>query len=240
MLKPHPRLVFEETFQGDALNPQTWNIEVGEKWANNEKQCYVKTEKNLRFESNGIKLVADLNTEDPRCRYQSTRINTRGKKEWLYGTFIVRAKVPKGIGSWPAIWFLPTDIGKVRWPLCGEIDLMEHVGKDPEVIHFSLHSAKHNHIINTQRTKFQKIPGVLDAFHDFKMIWRPEGLSFFVDDVHYVTFEKIPNDVIESWPFDKPYYLILNLAVGGNWGGVIADNDLPYQMDVASIKVYQE
>jgi beta-glucanase (GH16 family) len=239
MLKPHEKIVFEETFKSPNLNRDVWNIEVGEKWFNAERQCYVDQRKNLVFHENGMRLIADLNPDSDRCRYQSTRMNTRGKKEWQYGTFIVRAKVPKGVGSWPAIWFLPTDIGKVKWPLCGEIDLMEHVGYNPEVIHFSLHSQKQNHIIHTQRTKFETIPGVLDDFHDYKMIWRPEGISFFVDEKHYVTFEKKPDDLEDSWPFDKPYYLILNIAVGGTWGGQVNEQDLPYVMDIASIKVYQ-
>ena len=108
------------------------------------------------------------------------------------------------------------------------------------MIHFSLHSQVHNHIIKTQRTKFQHIQGVQDAFHDYKMIWRPEGISFFVDDVHYVTFEKKAGEPVESWPFDKPYYLILNIAVGGMWGGQIHEPDLPYIMDITKVEVYQE
>jgi beta-glucanase (GH16 family) len=101
-------------------------------------------------------------------QHASTRV---AKKNFKYGTFIVRAKLPKGKGSWPAIWFLPTDIGRVRWPKCGEIDLMETVGQDPEVIHFSLHTETLNHIMKTQRTYFKKISKILEGFHDYKMIW---------------------------------------------------------------------
>jgi len=238
MLKQHKKLVFKDTFS--SLNRNVWNLEVGEKWHNDERQCYVDTPEHLQITKQGLRIIAKLHPDSKNCRYQSIRMNTQGKKEWQYGTFIVRAKLPKGQGSWPAIWFLGHDLGKVKWPLCGEIDLMEMVGHDPEVIHFSLHSQLNNHIIRTQRTKFQTIKGVLEGFHDYKLIWRKEGLSFFVDDVHYVTFEKKPNDSVESWPFDKPYYLIMNIAVGGTWGGMVNEDHLPYVMDIEKVEVYQE
>lgn len=238
MLKPHQTLIFSDTFT--SLNREVWNVEVGDKWHNDERQCYRDSTNNTQLTKDGLRLIATLHPELQHCRYQSVRMNTKGKKEWQYGTFVVRAKLPKGRGSWPAIWFLGHDIGKVKWPLCGEIDLMEMVGHDPEVIHFSLHSQLNNHIIKTQRTKFQPIQGVQDGFHDYKMVWRPEGISFFVDDHHYVTFEKKPGDSVESWPFDKPYYLILNIAVGGTWGGQIHEPDLPYIMDINKVEVYQE
>lgn len=236
----HQTLVFEETFQGSTLNRSIWNVEVGDKWHNNEAQSYVDDADHLRVHD-GLTLWAKVHPEYPsKRRYQSIRMNTRGKHEWQYGTFIIRAKVGKGIGSWPAIWFLPTDIGKVKWPLCGEIDLMETVGRDPEVMHFSLHTEWFNHIIKTQRTKFFKIPLIHDDFHDYKMVWTEEKISFYIDDVHYVTFEKPSKDApVESWPFDKPYYLIMNIAVGGTWGGRIEEKDMPYQMDVAYVRVYQ-
>lgn len=235
----HKNLVFEELFTGHTLNRESWNVEVGEKWHNAEAQCYVDDTDHLKVHD-GLTLLAKVHPEALKCRYQSVRMNTRGKKEWQYGTFVVRAKVGKGVGSWPAIWFLPTDIGPVKWPRCGEIDLMEVVGRDPEVIHFSLHTEWYNHILKTQRTKFIHIPGIHDDFHDYKMVWTALDISFYVDDQHIVTFKKpSEHEPIESWPFDKPYYLILNIAVGGTWGGKIQEEDMPYQMDVASVRVYQ-
>jgi beta-glucanase (GH16 family) len=235
----HKKLVFEELFSGDELNRKTWNVEVGEKWYNAEAQCYVDDKEHI-IVNNGLLLKAKSHPEKTVCRYQSARLNTRGKYEWQYGTFVVRAKVGQGIGSWPAIWFLPTDIGPVKWPRCGEIDLMEVVGRDPEVMHFSLHTEWFNHMIKTQRTKFLKIPYIHEDFHDFKMVWTPQSISFFVDDQPMVTFEKTePNVPLESWPFDKPYYLILNIAVGGTWGGHIDEKAMPYTMEIASVRVYQ-
>lgn len=236
-MKKHSQLVFEETFQGNSLNDQVWNFEVGPKWANQEKQCYVNDRKNYQLSKDGLRIIADLNP-DVACRYQSIRLNTKGKKEWQYGTFVIRAKIPQGQGTWPAIWFLGHDIKEVGWPTCGEIDLMETVGRDPGVMHFSLHSKAHNHIQRTQRTFFTSVPGILEGYHDYEMIWRPEGISFAIDGKHYVTFSKTPEE--QDWPFDKPYYLIANIAVGGTWGGAIDESTLPYIMDIASIKVYQE
>lgn len=234
----HHKLVFKETFMSPSLDPSTWVVEVGEKWFNNEAQCYVNDPKNIRLTPGRLSLVADINPTSERCRYQSARINTQGKKEFQYGTFIVRAKLPVGKGSWPAIWFLPTDFGKVRWPKCGEIDLMETVGHDPEVIHFSLHTETMNHILRTQRTYFKKVPHILEGFHDYKMVWTETFISFYIDDILYTTFDAgVKNEA--TWPFDKPYYLILNIAVGGFWGGEIVEKDMPYQMDIASIEVYQ-
>jgi beta-glucanase (GH16 family) len=238
MLKPHTKLVFKDDFK--TFNRETWNVEVGDKWHNDERQCYVDSADHIQITDQGLSIIATVDPSKQHCRYQSARLNTRNKQMWQYGTFKVRAKLPQGKGSWPAIWFLAHDIGKVKWPLCGEIDLMETVGHDPGVIHFSLHSQLQNHIIKTQRTKFQTIPGILEGFHDYQLVWRPEGMSFFVDDVHYATFEKPVNAPIESWPFDKPYYLILNIAVGGTWGGQIVEKDMPYRMDIQSIEVYQE
>jgi beta-glucanase (GH16 family) len=234
----HKKLVFQEIFSTPNLDEDVWNLEVGEKWANNESQCYVNHSKNLVLTPGNLRLIADINPLEERCRYQSIRMNTKGKKEFKYGTFIVRARLPKGLGSWPAIWFLPHDIGQVRWPKCGEIDLMETVGKDPGVIHFSLHTETLNHRLGTHRTYFKSIPNITEGFHDYKMIWTEQAISFYVDDQHYVTFEA--GDKSEAtWPFDKPYYLIINIAVGGFWGGTIVEEDMPYIMDIAKVEVYQ-
>lgn len=237
MMKPHSTLVFKESFA--AFDASTWNVEVGDKWHNEEKQCYVHDAQHLQFTKDGLRLIADVNPSHYRCRYQSVRMNTKGKREWQYGTFRVRARLPKGRGSWPAIWFLGHDIGPVRWPLCGEIDLMETVGHDPEVIHFSLHSQKHNHIIKTQRTSFHKVPGILEGFHDYELIWRQEGMTFSIDGHPYAVFEKPVNVGVDNWPFDKPYYLILNIAVGGTWGGPIHESDMPFIMDIQHVEVFQ-
>ncbi len=233
------KLVFEEKFLKDgAPDPEHWTHEVGPKWANNELQCYTDSLAQSHVKDGVLTLHAQVGSQG--CAYESARLVTHGKHSWKYGRFVISAKIPKGVGSWPAIWMLPDDIKTgIRWPLCGEIDIMEHVGRDPEVIHFSLHTGTFNHRKNNHRTYFEKIQGSLDEFHDYEMIWDEAGISFFVDGHKKVEFTKKEGDTLAEWPFDKPYYLILNVAVGGFWGGPVKDEDLPFEMKIRSIKIYQ-
>lgn len=233
------RLIFEQTFKkAGTLDPTIWNVEVGEKWANAELQAYVNDPQTCWIDQGVLHLQA-IRTQGASKPYWSARVNTKDKAMWQYGRFIVRAKLPKGVGAWPAIWFLPFDIGPVRWPLCGEIDLVELVGRKPEQVHFSLHSASYNHTLNNHRTYVADIKGVQDGFHDYQMDWDERSIAFFVDGKLQVRFEKKPSDTEKEWPFDKRYYLILNVAVGGTWGGKVIDADLPFLMQVQSIKVYR-
>jgi beta-glucanase (GH16 family) len=167
----------------------------------------------------------------------SARLVSRGKKHWLYGRFELRAKMPAGAGTWPAIWMLGIDEEKVGWPRMGEIDIMEHVGRDQDTIHFSLHTGKYNHSKRTQITHTTKIEGVSDHFHDYVMEWDEEKISFEVDGVEHCKFYK--KDYIDSWPFDKPHYLILNVAIGGGFGGKADMDCLPASMEIESIRIYQ-
>lgn len=235
------QLVFKADFSHDGRPDSTiFNHEVGDKWANQEVQSYVDDAEHS-FVKDGC-LVIRATPYNGKNKYASARLTTFGKVSFHYGRFVIRAKLPKGKGSWPAIWFLADDLktSKVGWPACGEIDLMEQVGKDPETIHFSLHSKTYNHRINTQKTYFEHIDGVTDDFHDYEMQWKPGELAFLVDGVHYVTYRKCQNDTHDEWPFDKPYYLILNVAVGGFWAGPeVDDTALPFEMKIASIEYYK-
>jgi len=233
------KLVFEEKFEIDGKpNPQNWTHEVGPKWSNNELQCYTDSLENCFVKKGILTIKATIGNDEH--HYHSARIVTREKHAWTYGRFIVRAKLPKGVGAWPAIWFMPEDSSKgVPWPLCGEIDLMEQVGRDQETVHFSLHTKTYNHRKNNHRTFFETIQGVTEHFHDYEMIWTPQKISFFIDGIQKAEFFKMENDTVNEWPFDKPYYLIANIAVGGTWGGPVVDTDLPYRMEIQSIKVYQ-
>jgi beta-glucanase (GH16 family) len=233
------KLVFEEKFEVDGKpNPKHWKFEVGPKWSNNERQAYTNKRENA-FVKNGVLTIQALkNSAAP--IYTSARLSTDGIHSWKYGHFIVRAKLPRGVGSWPAIWFLPDDIKQgVHWPFCGEIDLMEHVGRDLEMVHFSLHTGTFNHTKNNHRTYFERISGSLDDFHDYEMIWDETGIVFLIDGIKKVEFMKQPLDLQGEWPFDKPYYLIMNIAIGGTWGGPVADDDFPFVMQISSIKIYQ-
>ena len=233
------RLVFEASFQQDGRPlEQDWNLEVGDKWANAELQSYLD-DRETSWIKNGVLYLQALPYVDGPRAYRSARLNTKGKHEWQYGRFEVRAKLPKGVGAWPAIWLLPQDIQQLGWPRCGEIDLVELVGRKPETVHFSLHTATYNHRKDNHKTFFNKIATVQDAFHDYRMDWDEKSISFYVDDILQVRFEKQPRDNENEWPFHKPYYLIINLAVGGHWGGPVKEEDLPFTMAIQSVKVYQ-
>ena len=234
------KTIFQENFSQDGkINQQNWNIEVGTKWANNESQCYVENEKNGYIKDGLLHLVATLNPGSE-CKYQSTRINTRGKFEFQYGRLTIRAKMPKGCGAWPALWLMGnTDKNRVRWPLCGEIDLVEFAGNRPGIITCAIHTDTYNHRINTDKGASIPVQDASDQFHDYTLDWTTNYLSFQIDGKEFFKVEKMANDRVNEWPFDQPYYLIINLAVGGWYGGKIVDEDLPYHMEIASIKVEQ-
>jgi len=149
------------------------------------------------------------------------------------------AMLPKGFGTWPAIWLLGNDIREVGWPKCGEIDLMEHVGKNPDHIHFSLHSTGYNHRLNNQPTHVFHEKDFINDFHEYAFDWDEDKISFFLDKKHIVTFQKGDKKSQEDWPFNHPFYVILNLAIGGWWGGEIDDSIFPVSMLVKYVKVYE-
>jgi beta-glucanase (GH16 family) len=238
-MKTFQKLVFDASFTHNGRpSDDDWTIEVGDQWANAELQSYVDHRSTSWIQNGVLYLRALPYVNGPRA-YQSARLNTLGKHAWTYGRFVVRAKLPKGIGAWPAIWMLPNDIKHVGWPLCGEIDLVELVGRKPETVHFSLHTATYNHRFNNHKMFFNVIPSVQDRFHDYRLDWDETSMSFYVDDILQVRFEKQPGDTENEWPFHKPYYLIINLAVGGHWGGPVKEEDLPFTMAIQSVKVYQ-
>jgi len=236
---PIYQLVFEENFEKDGRpNPDIWTHEVGEKWSNNESQCYVDSPKNSFIKDGKLHLIA-TREQDGSCRYHSARINTHGKKHFQYGKFVVRAKMPKGRGAWPAIWFLGnTGEERMRWPKCGEIDLMEYAGNRPDKVSCAIHTEAYNHKINTDIGTRIELPSASDLFHDYTLIWTKDTLQFFVDEKEILAIHKKEGDTEAEWPFEKPYYMILNLAVGGWYGGPIHDEDLPFHFEIDAIKVY--
>jgi beta-glucanase (GH16 family) len=234
------QLVFFEDFLVEGkINSDDWNIQVGEKWANRELQCYTSQLENCHIKDSKLRLIATLHDEG--CKYRSARINTKGKHEWQYGIFIIKAKMPKGQGSWPALWFLGSKLSKqIGWPKCGEIDLMEFAGQRPTLIYGSLHSETYNHKINTERTLITEVPDASEQFHEYKIEWTEQSICFFIDDQSYGCYHQSPHDTFSEWPFDQPFYLIINLAVGGMFGGQVVDEDLPYTFEVDWIKVFQK
>ncbi|WP_395067008.1 family 16 glycosylhydrolase [Flavobacterium sp.] len=234
--KNERKLVWQENFDGKELNQKNWNFELGNGcpncgWGNNERQLYTKTNHTLK---NGT-LIITAQKED--SIYTSTRITTLGKKEFMYGRIEARAKLPIGKGIWPAFWMLGSSIKTVAWPKCGEIDILEYVGKNPHLVYTTLHTQdSHGNSINTKITTF---PEIEEGFHVYAIDWTKDKIEFLVDNISVYTFQ--PQEKNENiWPFDHKFYIILNMAVGGNFGGPDVDDTIfPQQFIVDYIKVYQ-
>jgi beta-glucanase (GH16 family) len=230
-------LIFEDHFDGTALNESSWNYELGDGcpncgWGNNERQLYTK--ENVSVRDGNLVITATKDSSS----YFSGRITTAKKVEFQYGTVEVRAKLPLGQGLWPAIWMLGNDIKTIGWPACGEIDIMEYVGKNPHEIHTTLHTPdSHGNSINTKITTLEKIE---DGFHVYKCNWTNEKIEFFIDDNLVYTFSPDIKDE-KTWPFDKPFYVLLNLAIGGNFGGPAVDDSIfPKEFLIDYVKIYKD
>ena len=237
-------LVWSDEFNYNGLPDSTkWGYDIGgHGWGNNEKQYYTASLlENARIE-NGRLIIEARKEKMDSSEYTSARLVTRGKMDWLYGRFEIRAKLPSGRGTWPAIWMLPTkqSYGNNYWPENGEIDIMEHVGFHQGFIHASTHTIKYYWRIGTQRTDTIYSKDASDTFHNYVLEWNPEEIRIYLDDSLYFTSA---NDKTgwEAWPFDKPFYLILNIAVGGDWGGQqgIDDSIWPQKMEVDYVRVYK-
>jgi beta-glucanase (GH16 family) len=233
-------LVFADEFDAPgAIDPAKWGYEVGY-LRNDEKQYYTSRSENIRAE--GGNLVIEARREPYQgYGYTSASINTRGRFEFQYGRVEARAKLPSGNGTWPALWTLGTSIGQVGWPACGEIDIMENVGFDPLRIHGSVHTAAYNHTIGTQKTASVTIASPWERFHVYAMEWYADHVDVFVDDQKYFTFRN-EGKGSSTWPFDRPQYLLVNLAIGGSWGGQkgIDDSRFPHRLLVDYVRIYRQ
>lgn len=234
----HHEVVFEEHFNGTTLNMAVWNYELGDGcpslcgWGNDERQHYTIDNASIK----DGELVISATYSD--SVYNSSRITTKNKIEFQYGIVEVRAKLPNGHGVWPAIWMLGNDIETNSWPACGEIDIMEYVGKKPGMIHTSLHTpSSFGATINTHSTTISNLE---DEFHIYKVDWSQDSIDFFIDNRNVYSYApEIKNE--STWPFDKPFYLLINMAIGGNFGGPEVDDSIfPTEFMVDYIKVYKK
>jgi len=236
-------LVWSDEFEDSGLPDHAkWGYDVGDHgWGNNELQYYSRSElKNARVEDGRLIIEALADPTRPKG-YTSARMVTKGKAFWQYGYIEVRAKLPKGVGTWPAIWMLPEESRFGGWPKDGEIDVMEHVGYDPGNVHGTVHTEAFNHTIGTQKGAQKMVPDFASEFHTYAIDWTSEKIDFFIDGQKYFTFEKTDEDY-KAWPFDQPFHLILNIAVGGNWGGAkgVDANIWPQRMEVDYVRVYDK
>lgn len=257
------RLVWADEFdQGSVPNSAAWNYEEGFV-RNRELQYYTKERpENVRLE-NGLLVLEGRKERFPNARYRagasdwqrapefaeytSGSINTAGKVAWQYGRIEVRAKLPAGKGTWPAIWMIGDrkDNPKWRgWPFCGEIDIMEHVGKNPTNIHGTCHwgvdDTERKHRSKGGHTLNHDPQNTYGEFHIYAIEWDKDKIDFFYDDLKYFTFDIAQADMPDgSNPFRQKYFLLLNLALGGSWGGEMDDSILPARYEIDYVRVYE-
>lgn len=234
------RLVWSDEFNGSSIDESKWTWEVqGPGWVNHELQNYTNRRwENSRVE-NGHLVIEGRRDWYNGHEYSSARLKTQGRASWKYGKVEARIKLPGGWGTWPAFWMMPDNQSR-GWPACGEIDIMEEVGYNQDSIHATTHSQAYNWKSNTQRTAATNVGGVTSDYHTYTLEWYPDRIDMFVDGRKYYTSR---NDYTgdDAWPFDKNFHIILNLAIGGDWGGAqgVDPNIWPRQMLVDYVRVYQ-
>jgi len=241
------KLVWADEFNEDGLpDPAKWDFDTSRNqlgWYNNEKQYYTRNRPENARVAGGKLIIAALKEKLATAAdyggqsYTSARMLTRGKRDWTYGFFEIRAKLPCGLGTWPAIWMLGQS---GDWPMLGEIDIMEHVGKKKGEVLGTVHTAAFNHTIGTQKGAATMVPDACDAFHNYQLKWDVDQIVIGVDNKYFFQFVNPKDGDLRKWPFSAPQYLLLNLAIGGDLGGPVDDAIFPVQMEVDYVRVYQE
>jgi beta-glucanase (GH16 family) len=235
---------WQDEFSGTALDLTSWSFDVGGSgWGNNELQYYTDNRPDNIYLSNGNLIIQAKKEVFSTREYTSSRIITKGKKEFTFGRIDIRAKLPVGKGIWPALWMLGKKIDQVKWPSCGEIDIMELVGKEPNKVHGTLHwaSASSSTARVQYGTSYTLTSGTYaDKFHVFSVIWEADKVEIFMDDISYYKFNR-SNVGAAAYPFNEPFFLLFNVAVGGDWpGSPDASTIFPQQMVVDYVRVFKK
>lgn len=232
-------LVWSDEFEYEgAPDPDKWAYSTGGYgWGNAELQNYTNKRENSIVKDG--KLIITARLEDG--LWTSARLKTQYKGDWTHGFFEIRAKLPRSRGTWPAIWMMPTSEKYGGWPRSGEMDIMEHVGFEPDIIHTSVHTNAYNHKIGTHKTAFDKVPGATKRFQTYALEWDPDYIQWYVNGEPFYRFNN-PHISNAEWPFDIPFYLIINLAIGGSWGGQkgIDEKMKEANMYIDYVRVYQK
>lgn len=239
--KDNWKLSWSEEFNYEGLPDSTkWGYDIGgHGWGNNELQYYTRASlKNAEVSNGSLKIKAIRETMANR-EYTSARLLTKGKADFTYGKIEIRAKLPAGRGIWPAVWMLGNNINTVGWPESGEIDIMEHVGFEKDSVFGTIHTKSYNHIKGTQKGKKIFIADPYTTYHLYTLEWTPDRMDFLLDNVLYNHIENEHRTTAE-WPFDSPFHLLINIAVGGNLGGKrgIDTTVFPATLEVDYVRVY--
>lgn len=229
----------DEFDSGINIDSSKWSFEKGgDGWGNNELQYYTKG-KNIELDSGILRIIAKKEDIHNR-KYSSSRLVTKNKAGWKYGRIVIRARLPHGKGVWPAFWMLPETNSTPESVNYGEIDIMEYVGFEKDVIHFSVHTKAFNIKLKNGKSSLIKIKDAEKKFHKYRLDWTPYGIRGYADGIKYFEY-KNNNNGSSYWPFDKKFFLILNLAVGGDWGGYngIDDSIFPAALEIDYVRVYK-
>ncbi|HEV7332829.1 MAG TPA: glycoside hydrolase family 16 protein [Flavisolibacter sp.] len=233
--------VWQDEFNYNGLpDSSKWAYDTGgHGWGNNELQYYTRSINNASVSDGKLTITARKEPLENR-NYTSARLVSKNKGDFLYGRVEVKAKLPSGRGTWPAIWMLPTDWAYGGWPASGEIDIMEHVGYDPARVLFSIHTEAYNHVKGTQRSGEKNIPTAMTDFHLYRVDWTPDSIKGYFDNEPVFSFANERNGSA-TWPFDKRFHILLNLAIGGNWGGQkgVDDTIFPARFEIDYVRVYR-
>lgn len=243
----YKKLVWSDEFNKPGLpDSSKWGYDKGRGcpencgWGNHELQYYTTARKENARVVNGKLIIEARKEKFEDASYTSARLVTKNKGDWKYGRIEVKAKIPAGTGMWPAIWMLPTKWEYGGWPQSGEIDIMENVGYWPDSVFGTVHTGKYNGMLGTQKSKATVRKDLSKAFHVYAIEWTAEDITFFVDKEVYNVF-KNDGTGVAAWPFDKEFHLLLNIAVGGDWGGKygVDEKIFPQRMEVEYVRVYQ-
>ncbi|MBD0778687.1 glycoside hydrolase family 16 protein [Maribacter sp. ANRC-HE7] len=235
----YSNLIWSDEFDTDGAPDTTkWTYDIGtgsNGWGNNESQYYTNRVDNVTISEGTLKITAKKESYEG-SEYTSARMKTQDLFEFTHGRVDVRAKLPAGGGTWPALWMLGANFETVNWPACGEIDIMEHVGNDEGTVHGSIHNASSSGAtVNTGETT---VSDATSEFHVYSVNWSEDEISFLVDDEIFYTYSPDPKDG-DTWPFDTDQFIIMNVAMGGNFGGAIDASFTEATMEVDYVRVYQ-
>jgi beta-glucanase (GH16 family) len=248
-----PTITWRDEFDGPAgtsFDRTKWVADTGgQGFGNKEREFYTTRAENVALDGDGhlvitARVAAPSSTDTcwyGRCGYTSTRLKTQGVFAQAYGRFEARIRIPRGQGLWPAFWMLGADIGAIGWPQSGEIDIMENIGREPTIAHGTLHGPGYSGADGIGRADTLPQGAYADDFHVFAVAWKPNEIRWFVDgrQYHRMTPAELPAG--KKWVFDHPFFLLLNVAVGGGWpGDPDASTTFPQQMVVDYVRVYRD